>query len=109
MSYQNAAMKAYADAQFNFNKAEKAALSQAIKSSPQPVSSFAETFNDSLNKVNNMQQEKNTMIQAFASGEQQNVHELMIALQKAGLAVNMTSAVRNKLMEAYRELTKIQF
>lgn len=109
MSYQNAAMKAYADAQFNFNKAEKAVLAKVAKTSPQPVNSFAETFNSSLQKVNSMQQEKNTMIEAFASGEQQNVHELMIALQKAGLAVNMTSAVRNKLMEAYRELTKIQF
>jgi len=56
-----------------------------------------------------MQGEKSKMITSFASGETQNVHELMITLQKAGLAVSMTSAVRNKVMEAYRELSRIQF
>ena len=49
------------------------------------------------------------MIQSFASGETQNVHELMITMQKAGLAVNLTAAVRNKVLEAYRELSKLQF
>ena len=56
-----------------------------------------------------MQQEKNQMIQSFASGENQNVHELMISMQKAGLAMNLTAAVRNKVMEAYRELSRMQF
>ena len=45
----------------------------------------------------------------FASGKTQNVHELMISLQKAGLAMDMTSAVRNKVMNAYQELMRIQF
>ncbi len=49
------------------------------------------------------------MITSFASGETQNVHELMISMQKASLAVNLTSAVRNKVLEAYRELSKLQF
>ncbi len=49
------------------------------------------------------------MIAYFASGEQQNVHELKISLQKAGLAMNMTTAVRNKALEAYKELARMQF
>jgi Flagellar hook-basal body protein len=56
-----------------------------------------------------MQTEKNAMIASFASGETPNVHELMISLQKASLAMKMTSAVRNKVLEAYKELSKIQF
>ena len=56
-----------------------------------------------------MQSQKSAMIQSFASGETQNVHELMITMQKAGLAVNLTAAVRNKVLEAYRELSKLQF
>ena len=109
MNNQNSAVKAYENALLNFDKAEKSARSHSLKSDAMPVSSFAETFSASLNKVNSMQQEKNVMIEAFASGEQQNVHELMIALQKAGVAMNMTAAVRNKLMDAYRELSKMQF
>lgn len=71
--------------------------------------SFAKTIEDSLATVNDMQNEKAKMIQDFASGKTQNVHELMISLQKAGLAMDMTSAVRNKVMNAYQELMRIQF
>lgn len=70
---------------------------------------FADTLRDSLTTVNDMQSQKSAMIQSFASGETQNVHELMITMQKAGLAVNLTAAVRNKVLEAYRELSKLQF
>jgi flagellar hook-basal body complex protein FliE len=71
--------------------------------------SFADTIKDSLGKVNDLQGTKDAMIKSFASGERQNVHELMISLQKAGMAMRMTSAVRNKVLEGYQELMKMQF
>jgi flagellar hook-basal body complex protein FliE len=71
--------------------------------------SFADTIKDSLGKVNDLQGSKDAMIKSFASGERQNVHELMISLQKAGMAMRMTSAVRNKVLEGYQELMKMQF
>ncbi len=78
-------------------------------SSKEVTQDFAATIKESLAKVNDMQEEKSLMIQDFASGKSQNVHELMISLQKAGLAMDMTSAVRNKVMQAYQELMRIQF
>jgi flagellar hook-basal body complex protein FliE len=75
----------------------------------QGKSSFTDQLRDSLSKVNEMQQQKDAMITSFASGENQNVHELMISLQKAGMAMSLTSAVRNKVLEAYRELMKMPF
>ncbi len=71
--------------------------------------SFANTIKDSLNKVNDLQENKDTMIKSFATGEKQNVHELMVSLQKAGMAMRMTSAVRNKVLEGYKELMKMPF
>lgn len=71
--------------------------------------SFSQTLTESLTEVNNLQSEKNTMITSFASGETQNVHELMITMQKASVAMNMTSTVRNKVLEAYKEMSKLQF
>ena len=68
-----------------------------------------EATRESLGKVNEMQAEKTAMIQDFATGKNQNVHELMITLQKAGLAMDMTAAVRNKVMQAYQELMRLQF
>ena len=84
-------------------------LDAGKKSTGEATTSFAETIEESLAKVNDMQAEKSRMIQDFASGKTQNVHELMITLQKAGLAMDMTSAVRGKVMQAYQELMRIQF
>jgi flagellar hook-basal body complex protein FliE len=94
-----------------YTRAEEAIRqkSGAVKSPPRHETAFADTLRSSLATVNDLQIEKNTMIESFASGETQNVHELMISLQKAGLAVNLTSAVRNKVLEAYKELSRIQF
>lgn len=103
-------INAYETALANFQKIEKINTQdiESPLSSPQ-APSFGATLKDSLTKVNEMQAEKSGMITAFASGETQNVHELMITMQKAGLAMNITSAVRSKVMDAYRELSRIQF
>ena len=111
MSIQAVGLKAYNNALQGFVQKEKA-VRQAAQVPPKAErieQSFANTFENSLKKVNDLQTEKTSAVESFASGETQNVHELMISLQKAGLAMNLTSAVRNKVMEAYRELSKMQF
>lgn len=109
MSISQVGLKAYTTALNNFTKAQKSTAASQIQTPQQPVSSFAQTLEDSMTKVQELQTNKDKMIQSFASGETQNVHELMISLQKAGLAMNMTAAVRNKAMEAFKELTRVQF
>ena len=71
--------------------------------------SFTDTMQQSFNRVTALQQEKDGAIEEFAAGRSQNVHELMITLQKASLAMSMTSAVRGKVLEAYKELSRMQF
>lgn len=44
----------------------------------------------------------------FALGETQNTHDLTIALEKASTALQYTVAIRDKLLEAYRELMQMQ-
>lgn len=44
----------------------------------------------------------------FALGEVDNAHDLSIAMQKASAALQYTVAVRDKLLEAYRELMQMQ-
>ena len=111
MSIETVGLKAYNNALANFVQTEKA-VRQVARSTPQaaPVeNSFASTLENSLGKVNELHGAKSKAVESFASGENQNVHELMISLQKAGIAMSLTSAVRNKVMEAYRELSKMQF
>ena len=107
MAIRNIAMQAYQQAL----AAQKtgAAVRKAETLGQQKAQAFTETIGKSLKQVNDMQEEKHAMIESFAAGETQNVHELMISLQKAGLAMKMTSAVRGKVMDAYKELSRISF
>jgi flagellar hook-basal body complex protein FliE len=74
-----------------------------------PRNSFGETVSRSLNRVNELEQAKSRAVDDFASGRSQNVHELMITMQKSSLAMKLTTAVRGKVLEAYKELAKMQF
>lgn len=110
MAISNIAMKAYTNALETAQKIDqhKASQNKAFGQKSEG-SSFAETIKDSLHNVNEMQHEKSEAIKAFASGENQNVHDLMITLQKAGTTMSMTTAVRGKIMEAYKEMMRISF
>ena len=86
-----------------------ARVSRSLAKPAAPSEGFGQMLTDSLKQVNSMQNSKADMVESFASGQTQNVHELMINLQKAGLAMQMTTAVRGKVLEAYRDLVKMQF
>lgn len=74
-----------------------------------PQNSFTDTVKNSLNRVRELEQSKAQAIDDFASGRSQNVHELMITMQKSSMAMKLTSAVRSKVLEAYKEISKMQF
>ena len=107
MTVSTVAMKAYTKALDAQRQAESRTAHN--QKSDTPAGDFAKAFTDSLRKVNDMQQQKGAMIEAFATGESTNVHELMIQIQKAGMAINMTNAVRNKILSAYQEIMRMQF
>lgn len=101
------ALKAYQNALQVDKLARKSAAAPDL--SVKKSENFTTTLKDSVKRTNEMYNEKEAMIEAFASGKNQNVHELMITLQKAGLAMKLTSTVRNKVMEAYKELSHMTF
>ncbi|QPJ66095.1 MAG: flagellar hook-basal body complex protein FliE [Candidatus Nitrohelix vancouverensis] len=70
--------------------------------------SFADTLSESLQKVNDLQKEADTAIEDFATGKTGNIHETMIAVGKADLAFRLTMQVRNKIVEAYQEVMRMQ-
>lgn len=74
-----------------------------------PKNSFADTVKNSLLQVNELETAKANAIDEFASGRTQNVHELMITMQKSSMAMKLTSAVRSKILEAYKEIAHMQF
>jgi len=109
MAITSVAINAYQNAMDVRRKSVDSSVANALKKPQAPVQDFKDTLTDSLKTVNEMQSEKTTMIEEFASGKKQNVHELMITMQKAGLAMQMTGAVRSKLMQSYQEIMRMPF
>ena len=69
---------------------------------------FADTLAKSIEEVNHLQKEADQAIEKLASGESQNVHGAMLAVNKADTAFRMTMQVRNKIVEAYQEVMRMQ-
>ena len=69
---------------------------------------FSETLAESLNQVNSLQHKADDAIENFVVGKSHSIHEPMIAVNKADLAFRMTMQVRNKIVEAYKEVLRMQ-
>ena len=63
---------------------------------------------ESLNTTNAYLSDMENEELKWALGETENTHELSIALQKASAALSYTVAVRDRFLEAYREIMQIQ-
>lgn len=109
MVVKSIAINAYQNAMDMRRRSVDSTVATRLQKPQAPVQGFGDTLKNSLTTVNDMQAEKKMMIEEFASGKRQNVHELMITMQKAGLTMSMTSAVRSKVMAAYQELMKMSF
>lgn len=86
-----------------FNKA----ININNKNSKQDMS-FGNFLNEQLGKVNDLQKKDENLKQMLSVGEVDNVHNAMIASEKADLALQLTLSIENKLMDAYKEIMRMQ-
>jgi flagellar hook-basal body complex protein FliE len=63
---------------------------------------------DFLGEVNAQANYAGDMQEAFASGEDVKIHDVMIAAEKAGISVQLATQIRNKLLESYQEIWRMQ-
>lgn len=70
--------------------------------------SFLNTAIDNIKTTNSYLSDWEDEEIKFALGETENTHDLMIALEKASTALQYTVAIRDKVMDAYKELMQIQ-
>jgi len=73
------------------------------------VTDFSEVLKTSIDKVNETQKSANQMAEKLAAGDSnQNLHEVMIALQSASVSFQEMVQVRNKLVTAYQDMMNMQ-
>jgi flagellar hook-basal body complex protein FliE len=71
-------------------------------------SSFGGFLHEAIEKVNHIQLQASQAVDALVTGQTQNVHQTMIALQQADVSFQLMMQVRNKLVTAYEEIQRMQ-
>lgn len=69
---------------------------------------FSKVMKGYLDDVNDLQVKSDDSINDLIIGKTDNVHEVMIAAEEARLALELTVQVRNKVIEAYQEIIRMQ-
>ncbi len=71
-----------------------------------PEVSFKEMMKSYLNEANDMQVEADDSIRSIIAGEDIDPHQVMLAVEKANMSFNLVMQIRNKMLEAYKEVIK---
>ena len=69
---------------------------------------FGQSLKSELQRVNQLQQDAHTAIQDYAAGGATPVHQVMLAVNKAELSLQLATQVRNKMVMAYQEVSRMQ-
>jgi flagellar hook-basal body complex protein FliE len=69
---------------------------------------FGSVLRRSLTEVNKLQGEADAAVEALVTGKGVSLHDTMIALEKADLSFRLMMQVRNKIVQAYREIVTMQ-
>ena len=72
------------------------------------ASGFADSLNSAISQVNKAQVDADRAIEQLHSGEQKNLHEVMITMEKADISLRLMVQMRNKALEAYQEIMRMQ-
>ena len=80
----------------------------SIPDDGQRTEGFSQYLTEALNKVNELQKAADNSTIALATGEIQNLHQVTIDSLKAEIALQFTLQIRNKVIEAYQEVMRMQ-
>jgi flagellar hook-basal body complex protein FliE len=69
---------------------------------------FSEFLGEAFNNVNSLQHQSRQATIDLAAGRIQDLSEVTIAAEKASIAMSLTLQVRNKVVEAYQEIIRMQ-
>ena len=70
--------------------------------------SFGQLLSDALNNVNDLQQKADQASSDLATGRIEDISQVVIAAEKAAVALQLTVQVRNKMLDAYQEMMRMQ-
>ena len=72
------------------------------------ATSFSDILKNSVDKVNTMQAQADESIANLVAGRTKNIHETMLAIERADSSLKLMMQVRNKILDAYKEIMRMQ-
>lgn len=69
---------------------------------------FGQLLNDQIQQINEAQQTANKAVETYATGGPVDLHNVIIAMEKADTALQFGMQVRNKMISAYQEISRMQ-
>lgn len=69
---------------------------------------FSSVLMDNLNQINDKQVKANNLTTGFISGDGTSIQDVMTSTQEASMSLELAVQIRNKIVDAYQELTKMQ-
>jgi len=72
------------------------------------IADFGKMLQNELNKVNEQQFKAEEAVKGLFTGEVKDLHQVLVAMEEAGLSLQYTLEVRNRLLEAFQEVMRMQ-
>lgn len=72
-------------------------------------SGFGDVLKNAVRQVDDLQTDASAKVAELLSGQGGDIHNAMIALEKADLTFQLMMQVRNKVVQAYQEISRMQF
>lgn len=69
---------------------------------------FSDYLNEAVNNTNQLVLDSDRIAEDFAAGRTDNIHQVEIAAEKADIALQFVMQIRNKILDAYTEIMRMQ-
>ncbi len=84
------------------------AKTQNKESKDSDSANFVDSMKSFLKEANTLQMHAANQVESLISGETTDVHDVMIAMEKASVSFEMVMEIRNRMLEAYQEIMRTQ-
>jgi len=74
----------------------------------QTDSGFFQAFQSAMANVNNQQHAADAAVTRLQTGQSESLHEVTIAMEKADISLRLATQMRNKALDAYNEIMRMQ-
>lgn len=94
--------------QFTLPAFEAPLLKGSVSHNEKDVPSFSSSLTKAMNNLRDVHNKSNALVEEYAAGGSVDVSEVMIAMEKTSMATELALQIRNRIVEGYQDIIKMQ-